>query len=78
MATLLKLILWLLRVVVFVFLFGLALRNSETMALRFFFGQEWVAPVAVVVLAVFAIGVAIGLTAAVGIFRRNKNNPTRR
>ena len=76
MATLLKLILWLLRGIVFAFLFGLALKNSGTMALRFFFGQEWTAPVAVVVLAVFAIGVGIGLTAAMGISRRNKNNQT--
>ncbi len=76
MLTLFRLFLWLLRAVVFLGLFGLAIKNSGPMELRFFFGQEWTFPVAVVILAVFAVGVAIGLTAAIGVFRRNKNNQT--
>lgn len=78
MAALLKLMIWLLRAVVFVFLFGLAIKNSEMMALHFFFGHEWMAPVAVVVLVVFVMGVAVGLTAAIGASRRNKNNRARK
>jgi uncharacterized integral membrane protein len=41
--------------------------------LRFFFGHVWTAPVAVVILAAFASGAVVGLTAASGVFRRNKN-----
>ncbi len=70
MATLLKLLIWLLRIVVFVGLFGLAIKNSGPVELRFFLDQSWTAPISLVVLAVFTIGVGVGLTAAMGIFSR--------
>ena len=70
MTTLIKLLVWLLRIVVFVGLFGLAIKNSGPMELRFVLDQAWTAPVSVVILAVFAIGVAVGLTAALGVFLR--------
>jgi len=76
--TLLKLLVWLLRVVVFVGLFGLAIKNSGPMELRFFLDQAWTAPVSVVILAVFAIGVAVGLTAALGVFLRPQSKSARR
>ena len=74
MSTLLKLLTWLLRVVVFVGLFGLAIKNSGPMELRFFLDQSWTAPISLVILAVFAIGVGIGLTAAMGVFSRSRQN----
>ena len=70
MSFLIKLLVWLLRVVVFVSLFGLAIKNSGPMELRFFFDQAWTAPMSMVVLVVFAFGVAVGLTAALGVFLR--------
>ncbi|MDP2821819.1 MAG: LapA family protein [Sulfuritalea sp.] len=70
MTTLLKLLVWLLRIVVFVGLFGLAIKNSGPMELRFFLEQSWTAPISLVILTVFAIGVAVGLTAALGVFLR--------
>lgn len=76
MATLFKLFLWLLRAIVFVVLFGLTLKNSEPMELHFFFNHLWTAPVALVILVVFAIGVVIGLTAAFGIFKRSGRSET--
>jgi uncharacterized integral membrane protein len=75
--TLLKLLVWLLRIVVFVGLFGLAIKNSGPMELRFFLDQAWTAPISVVILAAFAIGVVVGLTAALGVFLR-KQRPTDR
>jgi hypothetical protein len=45
MTTLFKLFVWLLRIVVFVGLFGLAIKNSGPMELRFFLDQAWTAPV---------------------------------
>ena len=77
MTTLLKLLVWLLRIVVFVGLFGLAIKNSGPVELRFFLDQSWTAPVSLVVLAVFAIGVGVGLTAAMGIFSRPPQHPDR-
>ena len=75
MTTLLKLLVWLLRIVVFVGLFGLAIKNSGPMELRFFMDYAWTAPVSVVILAVFAIGAAVGLTAALGVFLRPDRKP---
>lgn len=76
MAALIKFLLWLLRAAVFIVLFGLALKNSEPMELRFYFGHLWQAPVAVVILVVFVFGVIIGLTAGFGSLRHRKRGKT--
>lgn len=68
MTFLIKLLVWLLRIVVFIGLFGLAVKNSGPMELRFFLDQSWTAPASVVILGVFVLGVAVGLTAALGFF----------
>jgi putative membrane protein len=68
MSVLVKLLVWLLRLSVFVALFGLAIKNSGPVELRFFLDQSWTAPISVVVLVVFAAGVAVGLSAALGVF----------
>lgn len=65
-----RILLWLLRGVVFVALFGLAVKNSGLVDLRFFWGGVWQAPLALVVLGSFAVGVLIGLTVIIGIVVR--------
>jgi uncharacterized integral membrane protein len=60
-----KILLWLLRGVVFVALFGLAVKNSGTVDLRFYLDGVWQAPLSLVILAAFAIGAVVGLTATV-------------
>lgn len=67
-----KAIVWLLRLVVFVVLFGLGIKNSAPVELRFFLDMSWQAPLSAVVLAVFAAGVAIGLAAALGAWTRQR------
>jgi uncharacterized integral membrane protein len=42
------------------------------MVLRFFFSQEWTAPISLVILLVFAVGVVVGLTAAISFSRQRK------
>ena len=74
---LLKILVWLLRIAVFVGLFGLAIKNSGPMELRFFLDRGWTAPVSVVVLAVFVIGVAVGLTATLGLALGRRRNTHR-
>jgi uncharacterized integral membrane protein len=78
MNTLLRILVWLLRIVVFIGLFGLAIKNSGPVELRFFLDQAWTAPISLVVLAVFAVGVAVGLTAALSLFLRPRRNPDHR
>ncbi len=77
MNTLLRILVWLVRIVVFIGLFGLAIKNSGPMELRFFLDHTGTAPVSVVVLAVFVVGVAVGLTATLGLSLRRRR-PTNR
>jgi len=54
-----KYLVWLLKAIFFT-LFAFALNNQHTITVHFFFGQEWSAPLVLVVLAAFAIGLAVG------------------
>jgi putative membrane protein len=63
----LKYIAWLLKAAIFFTLFAFALNNQQDVTVRFFFGTQWTAPLVLVVLAVFAAGLAIG---AVGMVPR--------
>jgi putative membrane protein len=59
-------LIWLLRLAVFFALFGLALKNGDSVQLRFYFDQVWQAPMSVVLLLSFSLGVILGLTVAIG------------
>lgn len=77
MHSLLRFLLWLMRTLVFVGLLGLAIKNSGTMELHFFFGHSWQLPISVVVLASFAAGVLLGLVAIAGGRWRPKSQDQR-
>lgn len=51
---------WLLKAAIFFTLFAFALNNQQDVTVHFFFGTMWRAPLVLVVLAAFALGVAIG------------------
>lgn len=65
-----RILLWLLRGIVFLALFGLAVKNSGPVELRFYLDGVWQAPLSLVVLASFVVGAAIGLTAMLGVLVR--------
>jgi len=56
-----KYLLWLLKAAIFFSLFAFALNNQQTVAVHFFFGTLWQAPLVLVVLAAFACGLALGI-----------------
>jgi lipopolysaccharide assembly protein A len=60
-----KVLVWLLRGIVFVALFGLAVKNSGPVDLRMYLGATWQVPLSVVILASFVAGTAVGLTVAI-------------
>jgi uncharacterized integral membrane protein len=60
-----RLIVWLLRALVFLALFALALNNQQEVELHWFFGLEWRTRMIYVVLAAFMAGSAIGVLAMV-------------
>jgi uncharacterized integral membrane protein len=67
-----KYLVWSLRAVIFVLLFGLAIKNGGSVELRFFLGQSWQAPLSLVLLLAFTGGVVIGLAAVLGVWTRQR------
>ncbi len=61
MKHILKLLRWLFKAAVFFTLFAFALNNQHDSTVHFFFGNQWRAPLVLVVLAAFSAGVAVGV-----------------
>jgi uncharacterized integral membrane protein len=59
-----KFIVWLIRVLVFVLLLVLALSNTQLATLNFLAGYTWSAPLILIGLAFFVIGLLAGLVSA--------------
>ncbi|RZJ26396.1 MAG: DUF1049 domain-containing protein [Haliea sp.] len=55
-----KYLMWLLKAAIFFTLFAFALNNQQDATVHFFFGTQWRAPLVLVVLAAFALGLALG------------------
>lgn len=66
-----RVLVWLLRAFIFFTLFAFALNNQQPVAVNWFFGAQWQAPMVIVMLAVFAAGAALGVIAmAPGAWQR--------
>ncbi|RTL50425.1 MAG: LapA family protein [Rhodocyclaceae bacterium] len=55
-----KIALWLLRIGVFIALFGLSIKNSSPVELRFFLDRSLTAPLSLALLGTFVLGVVVG------------------
>jgi len=66
-----KIVAWILRIVLFALLFVLALRNTAEASLQLFFDGVWRAPLILILLAAFGLGIAAALIAvAPGLMRQ--------
>lgn len=63
---------WCFRLLLFVLLFGFALKNSDPVIVRFYLGAHWEASLALVVLVFFGIGVAAGVIACFAYIYRQR------
>jgi putative membrane protein len=61
MKSLLRLFRWLVKAAIFFTLFAFALNNQGNVTIHFFFGYYWTAPMVLIVLSAFVIGVSIGI-----------------
>ena len=52
---------WLLKAAIFFTLFAFALNNQGDATVRFFFGHQWTAPMVLIVLTAFTLGLVIGI-----------------
>ena len=67
-----RILLLLLKTVVFLLLLGFAFKNTDSVVVHYFPGAEWQAPLVVVLLVSFGIGIAVGATASLGIIIRQR------
>lgn len=67
-----RILAWLARALVFFVLFAFALNNQHEVTLKWFFGAESRAPMVFIVLAVFALGCALGALAMVPSWWRHR------
>ena len=61
-----RLVLWSLRILVFLLLFLFAIKNTDPVSIRFFLDSNWHAPLIIVVLAFFAGGALLGVLSLIG------------
>jgi uncharacterized integral membrane protein len=55
------------KLAVFLLLLGFALKNMDAVTVRYFPGFEWSAPLAIVLLVMFALGVLAGMLTGLGV-----------
>ena len=64
---------WLFGFVLFLLALGFAVKNSDTVAVNYYLGYQWQAPMVLVILVFFFAGVAVGVAASLGfIFRQRR------
>ena len=61
MKQLFRLLQWILKAAIFLILLAFALNNKEEVAVHFFWGLAWQAPMVLVLLCVFTLGVVVGV-----------------
>lgn len=67
-----RIVMWTLRFMLFFILFGFAVKNDQFVTLNFFFGQAWEMPLVFVILAAFAAGAILGVTATFASLLRKR------
>ena len=70
-------VLWLLKIALFALVLTFAVKNTDAVAVRYFLGNEWRAPLIFVMLVAFCAGAAFGVLSTLGqIFRQRREIAT--
>ncbi len=72
-----KLVARIIAAILFILFFGFALKNAHEVTLRFFFGNEWRSPLALLLLAFLALGGFLGVLAMTPIVFRKRRELTK-
>ncbi len=70
-------LIWVVRILLFLVLLGLATHNLDSVHVRGLFGLEWQAPMALVLLVVFSIGTLLGALVTVRLTYALRQSPDR-
>lgn len=66
-------LLWLLKFALFVLILSFAVKNTDTVGVRYYLGYEWQAPLVLVLLVFFCLGAAVGIVASfTHLFRQRR------
>lgn len=65
-------IIWFIRLLLFVLLLGFAIKNDHLARLYFFLDQEWQLPLVFIIIASFAAGAVLGVTATFASLLRQR------
>lgn len=68
-----KYLLWLLKAAIFFTLFAFALNNQQDASVHFFFGTQWRAPMVLIVLCAFTLGLVVGALGMVPHWWRHRS-----
>ena len=64
---------WIIRILVFILLLGFAIKNVETVTVKYFLNYQWQGPLIVFLLVFFISGVVVGLLVAMGsLFKQRR------
>ena len=63
---------WVLKFVIFVFLVGFAVKNTDPVVVRFYLGYEWTSPLVFVLLVFFAAGAVFGMLSSLPFAFRHR------
>jgi len=72
-----RILAWTLRIIVFLLLMAVAIKNSSIVTVEFFLGAAWQLPLIFVMLIFFALGAVIGVTAAITTLLRQRREISR-
>ena len=67
-----RILTWAIRLALFILLLAFAAKNTDPVALRFFFDSAWQAPLVALLLAFFVAGALLGLMAAAALLLRQR------
>src|SRR5262245_45358362 len=66
-------VLWAIQFLVFILVLSFALKNGDSVTVRYYLGAEWQAPLIFVLLVAFCAGAAFGVVACLGqLFRQRR------
>lgn len=72
-----RVMVWALRTLLFLLLFGFALKNTEAVVLRFYFGTTWEIPLVVLIFIFLTGGMLLGIVSVSGILLRQRREIAR-
>ena len=67
-----RIVFLLLKIVLFLLMLGFAFKNTDNVVVHYFPGAQWQAPLVLVLLVFFGIGIAAGVTGCLGIIIRQR------